>query len=270
MPSPFGELQVKLARLMGETIVGIPDAFAGNSFGSARLSVYEDDYFNDWSGRFFKGPHAGTSFSVTDFEDTGGIVSFGPPLPEDVDADDRFYMLIDPFTPEELIDALNVAIDMVDDEALQDRVDESLVVSNSVWEYPVPAGLLYIEAVVLESGTSGRYSPSRDTIDERHWDILTRQPEPLLWFDDQYTALVDNRHLRLIGQAAASQMSSDLEVCPVGDAFLLYQAKAMLHESRISGADPEGHRTRALVAQARADRERDGLLVPSRGKRVVY
>jgi hypothetical protein len=244
-------------------------------FSSDDLQVYPDDYFNDWHGRFYSGTHRDTNFTVTDFaklddDNNKGVITFAPALSEAAVVGDVFEMYPD-YTPSEMNDAINLAISMVEEEALKDQIDETILIVSSTFEYLIPDGLLFIDQVVQESGTAGRYSISENLIDIRHWGIL-RRSDPQLWFDNNYCRLTAGRHLRLIGQGIQSQLSADDNLCSVNQTFLVHQAKALLHQSRIrgQGADFDEHQSQMQVAQAMADRQRAHVQVSGRGKRVAY
>ena len=244
-------------------------------FSSNDLQVYEDDYFNDWHGRFYSGTHRGTNFTVTDFEkldvnQSKGVLSFAPDLSEAVVLGDLFEIYPD-YTPVELNDAINLSISMVEEEALQDKVDSNLQIVASTFEYVIPAGFLYIDRIIQESTTAGRYSTSNNVVDVRHWDILRESPAKL-WFDSNWVNLTAGKKLRLLGQSVQSQLVLDADLCNISQTYLVYQAKALLHQSKIRGrgADFEEHERQMVLAQGLADRERVRLQVIPRGRKVTY
>lgn len=261
-------IRQSLARLMGETIAGTPTGgFSTTGFQCSALAVYADDYFNDWAGgRFYSGTHKDISFVPTDFAKANGVVTFSPAVSGNVDATDLFEMYPN-FTAAEMNDAINLAISMVEEEALQDKVDATLAVIASTYEYTIPAGFVYVDQIFQESGTADRYSPSRDAIDPRHWRILHGTPK--IWFDDQYASLITGRNLRLVGQQAAAQLSLDATTCAVLKSYLIFQAKSLLHLSRVDEMD-DAHWNKAQAAKAIADQERVHIRVAGRGKRVAF
>ena len=272
-------IRQRLGRLMDgdDAIVGTPsgDALTTSTFGVSTLQMYSDGYFDDYYGRFYAGTHKDTNFTVDTFDqldnnEKKGVIAFTPALSTAVDTTDLFEVYQN-YTPTEMNDAINEAISMVEGEALQDKIDESILVVGNTFEYGIPAGLLYIDQVYQESGTGGRYSASGNLIDIRHWSIL-RRPSPQLWFDNNYVTLTAGRHLRLIGQSIQPQLSLDTDLSDINRTFLIYQAKALLHQSRINGqgADFEEHRTQMTLAQQMADRQRDKIHVAGRGKKVTY
>ena len=266
-----------LGRLMhgADIILGVPATdLATNTIGAAKLTVYPDDYFNDWHGRFYLGPNADEDFEVTDFDQetepglNPGVIHFRPALSAAAVVTDAFEMYPE-FSPAEMNDAINLAIASVAEQALQDKRDESLtVISSTTYEYELPAGFVNIQTILMEQGTSGRFSPSADTIDRKYWRILPGSP-PKLWFDSNYVALTAGRKLRLLGQQAPPQLSKDSDLCSVDQAYVLYQAKANLHLSRVSESGDEHYR-KMVLSQARANEEREGLMVAGVGEKVAF
>tara|TARA_Y100000310_G_scaffold117032_2_gene115719 strand:- start:4337 stop:5152 length:816 start_codon:yes stop_codon:yes gene_type:complete len=253
----------------GEGLVGTPDGgYTTTTFNSAALATYEDDFFNDWHGRFYAGTHKGTNFEVTDFAKTSGVVTFSPALAATTDASDKFE-LYQHFTPREIGNMINIALSLVDGEFLISKVDESVrVPSATTYEYLVPPGFAFIDQIFQEQDTAGRYGRRDNLIDIRHWRIL---PGPSrIWFDPAYASLTAGRRLRLIGQGNQPQLSDDDDLCSVNQGYVIYQAKALLHESRIrgQGSDFEAHSTQMALAQTRADSERDRLAVTGMGRAV--
>jgi hypothetical protein len=278
MADSLATIRQRLGRLMeGEdAILGTPgSALTTSTFASDDLQVYPDDYFNDWHGRFYSGTHKDTNFTVTDFaklnvDENKGTVTFAPALSAAADATDLFE-LYQNYTPPEMIDAINESIEIVASGILQDKIDESIITAARTFEYLIPSGLLYIAQIYQESGTAGRYSASDNLIDTRHWSIL-RQATPQLWFDNNYVNLTTGRRLRLVGQAIQSQLTIDTDICNINRALIIYQSKALLHQSRIrgQGAEFEQHRSQMALAQQRADTLRDRLQVGARGQKVTY
>lgn len=275
MANALYTLRQQLARLMGETILvtpaAAPEPLTTSSFGVAALAPYDDDYFLDWYGRFYRGTHQDTDFIVTASAKLNGKLTISPALATVVDTTDRAELYPD-FTPQELNDAINLSIGMVEDVALQDVVDESIEVVDKVFEYSVPGNLAFIEFIFQETATANRYGPSKDLINTRHWRLLRDGGRGKIWFDDTFVSLTAGRNLRLVGQKAPGKLTLDSDLTEVRESYILYQAKALLHQAKIRGrgADFEEHREQMGLAQGMADRERQRLAVPGRGWKVSF
>ena len=266
-----------LGRLMHgpDMILGVPATdLTTTTMGVTKLSPYPDDYFVDWHGRFYSGPNADQDFEVTEFDQqktpalTDGVLTFKPAMSAVVVAHDLFEMYPE-FSPAEMNDAINLAIASVAEEALQDKRDESLtVISSTTFEYELPAGFVNIREILMEQGTAGRFSPSLDTIDRKYWRVLPGSP-PKLWFDSNYVTLTADRKLRIIGQQAPPQLTKDSDLCSVDQTYVLYQAKANLHLSKVDESGDEHYR-KMVVAQARAHEERRAVTVAGVGERVAF
>jgi hypothetical protein len=271
MPSPtkLSKILLMLSRQMSEyAITGVPDSnLATTTFGDDALSPYPDDYFNDYFGRTFEGTHRGTNFVVTDFASSGGRVTIKVAAATAYDASDKFFMLPD-YPVQDMIDAINLAISMVEGEALESAYDDNLLVVADVFEYDVPKGFHSIEEIVQESGTAGRYSSWNDTRDNRHWRILDG-PEPKIWLDSGLVSLTAGRNLRVIGQKNARHLNEedDDDTTLVPMPYLVYQAKANLHLPRVGELNDQQDRWRNM-AQSRADMERGGVQIAGRGLTV--
>ncbi len=259
----------------GENVlVGAPDvALTTTTFGVAAVSNFPDEYFLDWFGRFYDGPQANKNFQVTNFdqETTPGLLkavfTFTPAMAAAVITRDLFEMYQD-YSPAEMNDAINLAIDMVANEALEDKRDESLTLVDDIYEYDMPAGFSYLEEVLMESSTAGRWSAATDTVDTRHWQVLIGD-QARLWFDNDYFSITAGRKLRLIGQKRPARLQVDSDVSNVDQAYVLYQAKANLHFAR-SEQSGDAHQEKMTLAQTLADRERQRLMVAGRGSRVSF
>jgi hypothetical protein len=257
-----------LVTLIGEPITGTPSGtYTTTGFDCAGLGGYDNDYFNDWWGRFYEATNKDKTFLVTDFVTSTGHFTFTPAATL-VDALDLFYLVPPPFKPEDLITAINMAISQMEDFALQDKVDATLETVASTYEYTIPSGFVYISDIYLESGTANRYSDSANRIDDRHWRIL-HGATPKLWFDNNYVSLTATRNLRLVGQQRQSQLTLDADTCAINQSAILYQAAANLHFSRIEELG-DAHDKKMQVALAVAERESRKYTVAGRGRKVAY
>ena len=265
-----------LGRLMhGEdVVVGVPDVgLTTTTFGVEAVKNFQDEYFLDWHGRFYAGPNANKNFQVTKFDKEtepgllAAVFTITPAVTAIVARD--LFELYQDYSPSEMNDAINLAIDMVSMEALEDKLDESVVLVADTFEYDVPGGFVYLEDILVEQSTAGRFSSSGDGIDTRWWRILRGGPNPRIWFDDAYFPITAGRKLRLIGQKSPAQMTVDDEKSTVDQSYVLYQAKANLHFARSEELNDQHHRS-FVSAQSLAEAHKQRLRVAGRGARVAF
>ena len=271
MSTTLYQLRQQVGLLLGSgdmaMVTGTPSAsFATTGFQCPSLALEEDDYYNDWYLRFYSGTHKGTTVRVTDFAQADGAITFSPALSTVVDETDLFELHRD-FSPEEMNNAINLAIQAVEMEALEDKTDESLTIVSGTWEYAVPSGFVYIDAIYQVSDTD---STEMSYIDLRHWQVINKSGTKYLWFDKNKVSLTADYTLRITGQSKASTLTLDAGTTEISTAFLVQQAKALLHQQRIDGTGgvSEAHDKQMALAQTMADRERPKLFVTPRGWKV--
>lgn len=258
-------LRQMIGRLIGtddrQMVTGTPTGgYSTSGFQCSGLALDEDSFYNTWLWRCYIGTHKDTTREVTTFTKSGGTFVFSPVVTGAIDATDLFELHRD-FTPEEIDAAINLAILTVENEALEDKVDETLTVIASTWEYTVPTGFVTIADIFQESSTADLYYP-RDRIQGDQWDI-NRGTTKKIWINPSIS-LITGRGLRVVGQSKPSALSLDASTTEVNANYIVQQAMALLHQSR-SGAEHE--RQRAL-AQTLAERERLKVRSMLMGKKV--
>jgi hypothetical protein len=262
----------KLSRVMhgAESFKGSAAAtFSTTTFSLSSLAAYPDSYFNDWHGRVYAGPLIGTNFSVDSFEQ-----DFGPtfikgyftikPVQSAAFQVGDFIELHQEYSPQEMDDAINLALSLVENEALEDHMDDSLVGIESTFEYQLPQAFAYIDEIyqMNDDDTLG----GKNKLDIRWWSIL---PGRVLWFNRDFFKPSSNRKFRIIGQKYPQQLTKDDDISSVNQAYVLLQAKSNLHLARSD--EPGDDQDKAMLrSQALADRERAKLLVPGRGPKVAF
>jgi len=290
MSNSLATLRQQAGRLLGAgdtaMFMGTPTGgYATTGFQCSAFDQYENDFFNDWWIRVYSGTHKNTSRTVTDFVKTNGVITFSPAVVASIDATDLFELHRD-FSPEEINAAINMAIMMVETEALANRVDETLEIVADTYRYNLPGGFYTVDSIYQESSTADTYHPA-DKFDGRSWQILGAVTETLLvdgvewqisvdgstktiWFDKNLATLTGGRGLRVEGQAKASQLTLDADTTDIHPAYLVQQAVALLHLSRITDTSgvSEKHTLQMKLSQAMADRERLKTFVMPRGTRV--
>lgn len=205
----------------------------------------------------------------TDFVSSGGTITVSPVFSATVSAGDT-YAITSEYEWAEVKDAINLAIEMVAEEALFYVQDESTItLSSATYEYAMPTSFMYLYRVSM-ADANGNYP---DPIPPDQYKViksstpylhLYRFPTEAQHKDIYYGALfadndiVDSRTLRLEGLSTPDKLSADTDTSPINPNYLVYQAGALLHLGRISHATDayDYHRVQMDVCQKRADIER--------------
>ncbi len=270
--TPRYQIRQSIGASMGgqETVMvtGVPRGPLLNiSFLCEALKLEEDDYYNDWYGRFYAGTHIGTNFRVRDFAAYNGLVVFSPSVTSEVDTTDLFELHRD-FSPSEIDRKINESIIMVQDEALEDMADDTVEIVEGTYEYVVPPGFAFIDEII--QGNADDEFPENGRIDRRWYQIISKSGTKYIRFNDQTVSLADGCKLRIIGQTKPSLLNTDSATTNINYAWIVQQAKALLHQSRVDGSSgiSERHDAQYQIAQANADRLRSRIQVAPRGWKV--
>ena len=94
----------------------------------------------------------------------------------------------------------------------------------------------------------------QDPIDPSCWRVVHKDTI-MVEFVKELWSPTNDRLLRITGLAAPSTLDTDTEATPINPMFLVQQAGAFLHQSRIQGSDEEKkyHTTQMGICQTRAD-----------------
>lgn len=179
------------------------------------------------------------------------------------------WLSIENVTLSTALTALTASIRVETGAAIDAYVDKMWLVSGSkIYEYSIPTGFYTIDNIIPESSTVDRFNVE-DALDARGWQILGTTTKKL-WFDKNWVTLPSGRRLRLEGQQKPGQLSLDADTTDVSAAYIIQQAKALLHQSRVTGTGgvSERHDTQMVLAQGLADRERRKVYIAPRGQIV--
>ncbi len=269
MATALYTIRQMVGRLLGAgdaaLVMGTPTGtYSATGFAASALGPYETSYFVDWNWHCYLGTHKDTSRIVTSFTTSTGLFVI-PTVTTAIDVTDLFELHRD-YTAEEINSAINLAINMVENEALVEKKDETLTVAASTVEYTIPTGFYTISDIYQEESTADLY---KTRIPPQAWQIMGGSTNKL-WFDTDKVTLTTGRGLRLLGQSLAAQLALDASTTPISPSYLVQQAAAILHQSRISGSDSvsQRHEKQMQIAQMLADRERSGLFIIPTGQRV--
>jgi len=270
---------------------------SGDATGSSTLDDdtnrnEEDDFWNElpYAEVYIRtttdsGAPIGETRKISDFANSGGQVTVSDAFSANITTLDTYSIHTD-FKRDSVVEAINMAIDMVAEKALVWKVDAtSTTTVADTYKYNVPSGFMYINKITM-ADASGNFPG--DPIPPDQWSIMhgaTQEIEFALFptqgqFQDHYyselwaeTDMVASRSLRIEGLAIPDVLSADTDTCPISPAYIMYQAGAILHGGRIE--QPEGnydaHRTQAEFCQGRADVERARIVpiqLPPNSKRV--
>ncbi len=121
-------LRQRVQGTMGDFWMGTPSGtYSTTGFACAGLvGMFSDDYFNDYWIHFYAGTHIGKWGRVTDYTDSTATFVITPELTGAVDATDLFE-LSPLFSSQDVNRELDTSIDMVCDEALQPKTNESII-----------------------------------------------------------------------------------------------------------------------------------------------
>lgn len=246
-------LRLLTSRLCNDLIKGTVTSPASGTFVCAEADWEKAvDYFNDWIEMFcYSGTGVGTSGNPTDWDNTSHQLTFLPAAT--LTAGDLVEMH-QRFSVEEYNDMINLAIDMIAEQALLNKVDESVQLVADTYQYDLSTQFLYVDKILMESATSGVWNTEKP-IDPRYWRVVKKATIKLEFVRELWAPTAD-RYLRITGLASPSKLDMDIEQCPINPAYVINQVAALLHQSRIrgSGVDSEWHSEQMKLCQAMADK----------------
>ncbi len=227
-------------------------------------------------------PQAEVRKIITPFTQSSGTITVSDNFSVAVGVGDT-YSIHSKFKRDEVVEAINMAIDMVREEALFWAVDQTTMHLAAVtYEYALPTNFMYLYKVTMEDA-DGHFP---EQIPPNQYKIihaaapmlhLFRYPTGTvpsehyygsLWAD---TEIVADRHLRLEGLVTPDRLTTDASTCPIDPAYIIFQAGALLYGSHMRGIDPDDSKTQATYWQGRADIERAKVvkfILPPSAKRI--
>jgi|TARA_R110000751_G_scaffold219556_1_gene322301 hypothetical protein len=246
------ELRHLLAHLMHDQTIGVVASPGSGTFVCATTHWDKpDDHFNDYVEVFdYSGTGIGTSGNPTDWVQSTHTLTFSPVAT--LTAGD-LVEIHQRFTVEEYNNAINHAIDLVANEALMDRVDESISLVTNTYQYNIPTQFLYIDELHV-SDSSGNYIDRLPLNNKTEWRPVKKTTAVIEFIKGNY-APVTGRTLRITGSASPGRLETDAESCPVDPEYVIQAAKAYLHQSRIrsNAKDPEDHQGQMQLARVLAE-----------------
>ncbi len=208
----------------------------------------------------------GEERKISDWVQSGGTATVLPIFSAESGIGDTYAFTYE-YRWDEVKEAINAAIDIVARAALVEKIDTSIQLQSSVYEYAIPSGFLYIYRI-SQATDEGDYP---DPVPPDQYKIIRGTNPPRIHFyrfpiemqtdrhsygglfgDDDITA---NRILRVEGLARQDTLTKDTDLCKIDPNFVCFQAAALLHSRRIKRADtdPDEHRVQADIWQGRAN-----------------
>jgi len=197
---------------------------------------------------------------------------------------DKYAILSDVYW-DEVVNAINDAIDLVAGECFIDAIDETMTFQSDVYEYPVPSGFIYLYRITQENSDGQFLYPLKH--DE--WTVRRgmNPPRIKLYLTDTSRAaeghylgdlfaddsLEAGYHVRLEGLKRQARLVADSDICYLNPVFIAHQAAAWLHAKYIrrNENDPDMHGSQYQIQQAIADGIRKDMRtqLPPDSKRVM-
>lgn len=256
------------------------------------LAAYADDYFNDQNSWIYirSGAYAGHWAKISNFAVAGspavGTITFAPVAGGNI-VTGVTYSIHTEFTHDEVVEAINLAINKVAERAMVWKIDEaSITLVASTYEYSLPTDFMYIYRVTMANSTGGfddmpEIPPDQYRVvpgatpklrfclthgDERFAGHYLGQ----LWAETDLTA---TRKLRVEGLGSPDVLTNDTDTCPISPAYVTFQAAAFLHLSRVKRMenDPDENAVRYKLCQDQANIERAmvvSMQLPVNSKRI--
>ena len=216
----------------------------------------------------------GEEREFTDWTQTGGIGVLAPAFTASLPAGGTYCILAE-YSWAEIREAINMALDEVARIALVDKVDSSsITLQAGVYEYPVPSGFTRIYRIIMADANENFYNspiPHDQYRIVRGLDVpairFERMPAELqleghmyseLWASASLTA---GRKLQVEGFQRQPELVNPFDVCYVNPAYVVAQAAAYLHMTRIRRPEnePDAHREQYDAWQRKADRAKGDI-----------
>ncbi len=202
------------------------------------------------------------------------------------------YCIQSLYTWEEILQAINEAIDSVKAKVVIAKIDHTIQLATSTYEYDVPAGFTHIYRISMEDSV-GNYP---EAIPPDNYKLIRGTPTPRIHFirypnEQLYSAhyigglwadssdsttttgnMTDGRLLRVEGFGYQDALVKATDMCYLNPAYIVNQATALVLGQHItrSDTDPDAYQTRVQYYQGLANAELPSSMVrfPPNTKRI--
>ena len=243
-----------LSSQVGDLITG---TFASGSTttGVHTLLRKADDYYNEHHYRcyIFGGAGIGEEREVSDWTLTSpaNTLTFAPAFIATIGAT-SMYELHRIFTEAEYRRAINTAIlTLADGKYLLDKIDSTITLVASVYEYTLPEGFTYVERIITEDAANGQKFDVEDEIDSRDWELIS--PRKIKLHEARYS-ITAGKDLRVEGQGPQATVDDDADIIELPLEWLVNKAITFLPKDKIQSNKLDSTYQQALLLSAKEPR----------------
>jgi hypothetical protein len=248
------------SRFLADTI----SAVGANTITLPKSSRFGVDHFTGSVAYVVDGPVAGTSAYVASNAPGTGQLTLSPVPVVMPSMGNKVEVWPDETTPDEVNDAINLAVEDVQHLAATVAVVVSPTLDSARKRITIPASWTMVARLTYEDGgIKYRFRP-RDPRDPNPWD-----QDPPFTFDIENDGVTRSivvwggvptsaTNLRLVGYAAPSLPTADTDAPVVRSDFVVYKAASILGQNRMATPllDPEGSGNRATFWAQQAEQKK--------------
>ena len=272
------ELVEDTCRQINDWVEGTATGGSATTLEDTSLACYGNDYFNDQDAWIYirSGTYAGSYRRITDFVQTGGVVTFSPTLAGSIVSGVTYSIhhtrSEDSWHRPDVVAKINLAIQRVAEKAHVWHVDTtSVTLVADTYEYDLPLTFMGIYRVTM-ADADGAFHTQPEIPPSEYWIIPSstsklhfRRTHADELFADHYIGdswaevnLTAARKLRIEGLGSPAVLANDASVCPISPTYVVFQAAAWLHAMKVRSSehDPDEHRTQFQICQAIAETEK--------------
>jgi len=221
-----------------------------------------NDYYNDhrYEVYGYAGTNVGANRRVTDWVLADLLLTVHAVYNDTSDAT-SYIELHYIFTEDEYRKAINLAIESADS-YLIDKIDETITLVASTYEYTVSSGMDYVHRVITEgTADTGDFFDS-DEIDPRNWELISPRTLKLV---KAYYSPTAGKDLRVEGQGKQAILTADNDICYLPPDWLVQKAITFLPQNKIQSNKLDNTYRQALAISSIEPR----VYPNPRGRRVV-
>jgi len=222
-----------LSSAVGDLVMGTADSGSVNTLVDTMLRK-PNHYYNEHKYRayIYGGPAIEEEREISDWVLANSELTLAPDFTNAI-TNASLYELHHIFFADELLKAINLAIEAMADKYLIDIKDESTItLIADTYEYALPLSMLYLYRVTTEDTVASDDYFNEDIIDPQFWSII-KSYAPKLKLDKNYYSVSAGKDLRLEGQGAQPIVDDDTDIIYLPPKWLVAEAILNLPQSKI-------------------------------------